>query len=87
MSQLLVPGIGLYVERSEAPEGYIAAMTKDEAGKMVAGNICRACDYRVDPNYDYGNHPCSSWRRKDQMSVVFKRLTPLTDDERKLQAL
>jgi hypothetical protein len=74
---------------TEAPAGFYA-VSKAQAAPRDGGNICRACDWRKecnDPATDLlaHGHRCMSYpvvatrdgktyQRKDQSSVVFKRI-------------
>lgn len=63
------------VDKDEAPDGFYA-VEKPEFEKV--GNICRQCDWMKQcqdwkKEYESGNHWCMADKRKDGMSVVFKR--------------
>ncbi|HEX9970995.1 MAG TPA: hypothetical protein VGD14_02890 [bacterium] len=65
------------IDRTEAPPGYFAVL-KAEVVTQSLGNICRACDWR--PDCDGVTYRCMPYelanglKRRDECSVVFKRL-------------
>jgi hypothetical protein len=57
-----------WVDKSEAPEGYIAIAKGTPDGK----NICNHCDYRPEC-IKLTVNVCRSDNREDNMSVMFKK--------------
>jgi len=70
----LLKKIHPWVDPNEAPPGYRAVAKTavyDSLNVACPPNLCRKCDWRSKCS---GEHPCTSYRRKDGQSVVFKKV-------------
>jgi hypothetical protein len=67
-----------FIDKNESPIGYYPVLKPDLRFNTNIGNICNLCDWRKDCCANIDNaclkYPCMSDRRKDLMSVLFKRI-------------